>query len=123
MNIRAALVVGANRYSRNNNSVHSAGLSVTMAPRAQTGDVGAHPAPLLLSGSGAAALNAPRRCVKIRSSAQSGDSPQWLITILFSPVQFLDWKPTMLRFAKNCTSTREQFLMLISTEATHKYQH
>ena len=30
---------------------------------------------------------------------------------------------TMLRFAKNCTSTREQFLMLISTEATHKYQH
>jgi hypothetical protein len=50
-------------------------------------------------------------------SAQSGDSPQWLITILFLPVQFLDWKPTMLRFAKNCMSTREQFLMLISTEA------
>ena len=73
--------------------------------------------------SGAAALNAPRWCVKTQLSAQSGDSPQWLITILFLPVQFLDWKPTMLRFAKNCTSTREQFLMLISTEAIHKYQH
>ena len=75
INIRAALVVGANRYSRNDNSAHlrssvccrrnlgvmrlqvlAAGLSATMAPRAQTGDVGAHSAPLLLSGSGCASL-------------------------------------------------------------------
>ena len=40
-----------------------------------------------------------------------------MITILFLPAQFLDWQPTVLRFAKNCTNTHEQFsLQLLSQD-------